>query len=730
MMRQVIAKLVLALGLLLGLASAASAQTSQQCVANALAGGTGDAITIPLLPCAMSTNLLILTLSATNSVSNPTLQMTGFAPIPIVGSDGGAIGAGQLAPPNTVLLSSTGLSWKLIPGIMSVISLPALTGDTTTAQGSNVTTTGKVHGVTFPSNPTTSTIPFVTSANTVTYESLSAILDSVAASSQGSIIYRGASSWTGLAPGANGQILATQGPGANPKWEIAPTTGVFNVKTYGATGNYRVVADAAMGSGSTTLTSASAVFTAGDVGKYIAVAGAGTAGANLFTTIAGFTNSTTIVLTAGNTSGGAISGKLVEWGTDDTAAFQAAVTAAVAAGGGTVYAPTGSYFVSQLNLTGITNSLVLLGDGVNATRIFPLTVASYGSSAGHMFDLTGSAFITLKDFQVGASYELAAPTTGIFMAQTVSNASNANVLSGIYISGQFTDSAFYNYGVPSSQTSNAKFYNYKTGAGTQDVMKFTGSNIDSLTSSFATVTSGFINTSDWSHFNLELHKFAGAGANNDVMLLDGTANLVFVGGVISGGATEYVQLVNGVANLTFLGSTFETESEPVQPTEAFLLKAASTLDGFFSTNANYVIGGSNYFAGTGAFRSIRNGYQYSAVNPSNTTAGTSNYIGTGVISTSTPEAVNSTTIGHGILANLHVRTSVAPGAGQTFTVIVQVNNSDTAITCVLANAAQSCTDNVHYAEYAVDQGINVKVVTSGGAAGAVVKASVEMLKLQ
>lgn len=40
-------------------------------------------------------------------------------------------------------------------------------------------------------------------------------------STQGSILYRGASAWTALTPGTNGQVLRSNGPAANPSWTSA-----------------------------------------------------------------------------------------------------------------------------------------------------------------------------------------------------------------------------------------------------------------------------------------------------------------------------------------------------------------------------------------------------------------------------------------------------------------------------------------------------------------------------
>jgi len=67
---------------------------------------------------------------------------------------------------------------------------------------------------------------------------LSALLDHDLSSTQGSVLYRGASGWNALGPGTSGQILETLGPGANPQWiggsigsglgsliKVAPTVG-------------------------------------------------------------------------------------------------------------------------------------------------------------------------------------------------------------------------------------------------------------------------------------------------------------------------------------------------------------------------------------------------------------------------------------------------------------------------------------------------------------------------
>jgi hypothetical protein len=59
----------------------------------------------------------------------------------------------------------------------------------------------------------------------VSGESLTALLDTSIASTQGDVLYRGASTWSALAPGTSGQVLTTGGAAANPSWTTVTGTG-------------------------------------------------------------------------------------------------------------------------------------------------------------------------------------------------------------------------------------------------------------------------------------------------------------------------------------------------------------------------------------------------------------------------------------------------------------------------------------------------------------------------
>ena len=114
-----LARFLVLLGLLFALApSAAPAQSiTTQCIANASASGTANAITIPPLACASTTNLLLLTTQYQNT-ANVTLQQIGGPIVPIHRPDGTALAAGDLIGPNFIaLLTSTGNGWTLLnPG--------------------------------------------------------------------------------------------------------------------------------------------------------------------------------------------------------------------------------------------------------------------------------------------------------------------------------------------------------------------------------------------------------------------------------------------------------------------------------------------------------------------------------------------------------------------------------------------------------------------------------------
>lgn len=113
----------------------------------------------------------------------------------------------------------------------------------------------------------------------------------------------------------------------------------FTPESYGAKGDGKVIGDAVVTAGSTTLTSATAGFTSADTGKHIMINGAQGAATPLCTTIT-YVNTTTVAL--GTASPQSLSAANVIYGTDDTAAFQSMMAAMK------TYAETNSFFAEAV----------------------------------------------------------------------------------------------------------------------------------------------------------------------------------------------------------------------------------------------------------------------------------------------------------------------------------------------------------------------------------------------
>ena len=114
LMRQILAILFILCGTLCAEAQIFPPTQPTQCVANVLAGGTPDAITTIALPCALTTNLLLLTIVSSNVTSTPTLQPLGLPAQVIVRSGGGALNPGDLIAGGQALLTPTGGVWVLL----------------------------------------------------------------------------------------------------------------------------------------------------------------------------------------------------------------------------------------------------------------------------------------------------------------------------------------------------------------------------------------------------------------------------------------------------------------------------------------------------------------------------------------------------------------------------------------------------------------------------------------
>lgn len=185
------------------------------------------------------------------------------------------------------------------------------------------------------------------------------------------IIWDSTSNSNGLTAKADTSVLATQ-------YNIRLQPKVYNVISYGAVADGKERYDAAMTSGTSTLTCSSCSFTSADIGKAIRVEGAITNG-DLVTTISGFTNSSTVTLGASATR--TVSGDTLVFGTDNTAAIQAAINAAFLYGDAKVYIPGGLDSTGHGGFYVIAGPLITSYAGANPNAQLVWPVADLGGAS-------------------------------------------------------------------------------------------------------------------------------------------------------------------------------------------------------------------------------------------------------------------------------------------------------------------------------------------------------------
>lgn len=166
---------------------------------------------------------------------------------------------------------------------------------------------------------------------------------------------------------ANIGIAQSQITGRGGSGSSSSTNRYLSVKDHGAIGSGKITFVVTMPIGTPNLNATDPVFSAGDAGKNIVVAGAGANGTDLWTTILTFTDANNVVLSANAITdvnpATSAAPNLAAWGAvDDTAAIQATITAASAAGLG-VYIPTGVYITSATLTVAAPVPLFIFGDG-------------------------------------------------------------------------------------------------------------------------------------------------------------------------------------------------------------------------------------------------------------------------------------------------------------------------------------------------------------------------------
>lgn len=109
----------------------------------------------------------------------------------------------------------------------------------------------------------------------------------------------------------------------------------------------------------------------------------------------------------------------------------------------------------------------------------------------------------------------------------------------------------------------------------------------------------------------------------------------------------------------------------------------------------------------------------------NSGAGSTVYMGVGSFSATEANVIISCPLA-GTLKNMYVRSSAAPGGGETYTVTLRKASVDQTLTCTISGAGSSSSnDTTHTVAVSAGDALAVKVVYSGGAATALLTVAFE-----
>lgn len=239
----------------------------------------------------------------------------------------------------------------------------------------------------------TATLKGRATAGTGNAEDLTATqaFDALFSSTQGTIIYRNASAWTTLAPGTSGQVLKTNGAGANLSWTAAGGTGtVTSVATSGYVTGGPVTTTGTISLGS--MGAASRIMGSGSGGSSIIDLSAGT----------GISIGASSISNSGVTSNVAGTGIGVSGATGAVTITNNGVTSAVAGNGISVSGATGAVTITQANFpttsTGIGQWVVM-----SITNGAGVTLPASGTWAYFVRGLTPGAGVAAGGSSIGTA---------------------------------------------------------------------------------------------------------------------------------------------------------------------------------------------------------------------------------------------------------------------------------------------------------------------------------------
>lgn len=203
---------------------------------------------------------------------------------------------------------------------------------------------------------------------------------------------------------ANGGTILAHDDGGTGRFLLDKD--VVSVKDFGAVGDgLSLGATGNITSGLKTFTSSRNPFVAGDVGKMIVIAGAGAAGAGLFTTIASVTSAGTVEVTdAASTT---VSNAESAFGKDNLAAFVAALTYCYSlaklngmsgwkANGGSLFVPSGVFLINISAGNGYTLPAAVRGVSIRGAGRHSTTLLFAGSNY-FLYNNNAAGFFDIQD---------------------------------------------------------------------------------------------------------------------------------------------------------------------------------------------------------------------------------------------------------------------------------------------------------------------------------------------
>lgn len=292
--------------------------------------------------------------------------------------------------------------------------------------------------------------------------------------------------------------------------------------------------------------------------------------------------------------------------TDMTAAWNAALKQAKQPGGAVItFGATGWYYTSaplDATFTGTANQNGILIRPVSG----PSQDQGHGILADHsgvaIFDCTGCDSFVAYDLNIVSPVGRAAgfcPATGIFWARSSFGESAYHRLFNCRVVGSYSVAPFYNYGTEDTLLSGCYFANYCTSP-TTCTRVYTANNRYALHSTFVSVFSGAVSTTDQTVIGCQDYNAAGT-STSDCVFLEGVAGYASYGGwaysaspSANGRALHFIdQGFFGSSNITIIGQKCETST--FQQQYGMLISndaqtaTAFTIDSCFWPNASYAI---------------------------------------------------------------------------------------------------------------------------------------------